>query len=320
MTSPLPDGTGGGFELPGTTTPSSPTYETPGNCFPFSLPTAHVTTPSSITLDAQGYATNVGYVLYGRCLVNEMAAGIDAYAQNSSSWSAANLIAKTALASDVNAFTAGFRNSMLYGMAPEDAPGVVTSYASYVPTKLDQREKLTELAAAAKSLLEDNEIDPTQNAQYAAGLSAAMGGGHTAAIAIRDNITFEQKLQAKQLAFATYAQALDAYYKTYTATATQLGMNANQTGLATSATIPTVVPFESQLAGDIFANWQDIKNTGQMRDQQIRQTINGAKAMDSIYNMTQNWIASNNNNQGFTSELLIGLTGIRSQYKAAVTY
>lgn len=305
MTSPLPNGT----------VPAS-------ECMPFDFPVVHTTTSSSFPVGGDGYVTNQGYQLYGRCLVNEMLTGISAYSQAMTDWSAANLTAKTALASDVATFSTGFRDSMLWGMAGESVgPGIAPpSYVNYVPTKQDQRDKLTELAAAAKSLLDDNEIDPTQNSQYAAGLSAAMGGGHTAAMAIRDNITFEQKLQAKQLAFATYAQALDAYYKTYTATATQLGMNANQTGLATSATIPTVVPFESQLAGDIFANWQDTLNTGQMRDQQIRQTINGAKAMDSVYNMTQTWISTNNNGQGFSSELLIGLTGIRSQYKAAVTY
>jgi len=316
------DGTGGVFQLPGTgggtTTTGAPVVSN-SECFPFNFPTAHSLTPSNISVDGQGYATNVGYVLYGRCLVNEMITGIDAYSQAMEGWKDANVLAKTHMANDVIVFGNGFRNSMLFGMSPEGVPATA-SYVNNVPIKQDQRDKLTELAAAAKSLLEDNEIDPTQNAQYAAGLSAAMGGGHNAATAIKDNITFEQKLQAKQLAYATYAQALDVYYKTYTATATQLGMNANQTGLATGATIPTVVPFESQLAGDIFSNWQDLKNTGQMRDQQIRQTFNGAKAMDSVYNMTQTWISTNNNGNGFTSELLIGLTGIRSQYKAAVTY
>ena len=305
MTSPLPNGT----------VPAS-------ECMPFDFPVVHTTTSASFPIGGDGYITNQGYKLYGRCLVNEMLTGISAYSQATADWSATNLAAKTAMVSDVNTFSVGFRDSMLYGMAGEYVgPGIAPpTYVNNVPTKQDQREKLTELAAAAKALLEDQEIDPTQNSQYAAGLSAAMGGGHNAVPAIRDNITFEQKLQAKQIAYGAYAQALDAYYKTYTATATQLGMNANQTGLATSATIPTVVPFESQLAADVFSNWQDTLNTGQMRDQQIRQTLNGAKAMDSVYAMTQNWIASNNNGAGFTSELLIGLTGIRSQYKAAVTY
>jgi hypothetical protein len=287
---------------------------------PFDFPVAHTTTSSSFPVGGDGYITNQGYKLYGRCLVNEMLTGISAYSQATADWSSTNLAAKTAMASDVSTFSIGFRDSMLHGMAGQGLPGVTVSYVDNVPTKEDQRLKLTELAAAAKALLEDNEIDPTQNAQYAAGLSAAMGGGHNSATAIKDNITFEQKLQAKQIAFATYSQALDAYYKTYTATATQLGMSANQTGLATSATIPTVVPFESQLAADVFTNWQDTLNTGQMRDQQIRQTLNGAKAMDSVYNMTQTWISTNNNGAGFSSELLIGLTGIRSQYKAAITY
>ena len=301
--------------IPPYTPPTPPTSTL--SCVPFTFPAAHTTTTSTFSLDAQGYATNVGYVLYGRCLHNEMLAGIAAYGEAMNPWREANSYAKEALANDVGAFAIGFRDSMLYGMAAEGAPGVTTSYVSNVPTKQDQRDKLAELAAAAKSLLEDNEIDPTQNAQYAAGLSAAMGGGHNAVPAIRDNITFEQKLQAKQLAYATYAQALDAYYKTYTATATQLGMSANQTGLATSATIPTVVPFESQLASDIFANWQDIKNTGQMRDQQIRQTINGAKAMQSY----SDYLGQiNPYNTNWNAETATTAMGIRSQYKAAATY
>lgn len=325
------EGTGGPFILPpdygtggtggtgGTTTNTAPVVGN-SNCFPFTFPTAHSLTPSNIAVGSDGYATNVGYVLYGRCLVNEMITGINAYEQAMDGWRDTNWLAKSALATDVVNLSSGFRAQMLYGMAAEGAPGVTTSYISNVPTKQDQRDKLTELAAAAKSLLEDNEIDPTQNAQYAAGLSAAMGGGHNSATAIKDNITFEQKLQAKQLALATYAQAIDAYYKTYTATATQLGMGANQAGIATSASIPTVVPFESQLASDIFANWQDVKNTGQMRDQQIRQTINGARAMAAFFNTSQSWVNNPNILSNYNGETASAVFGIRSQYQAARTY
>lgn len=313
----IPPELGGGG---GTSSVTTTTYQPSSACVPFTFPTAHSFTPSNVQLDQFGYATNVGYTLYGRCLVNEMLAGISAYGQALNSWQSTNAYAKQALANDVGAFSIGFRDAMLYGMAAEGAPGVTTSYISNVPTKQDQRDKLAELAAAAKSLLDDNEIDPTQNAQYAAGLSAAMGGGHNTVTAIKDNITFEQKLQAKQIAYATYAQALDAYYKTYTATATQIGLGANQTGLTTSATIPTVVPFESQLASDIFANWQDTKNTGSMRDQQIRQTINGARTMKPFFDASNSWVNNPNIVGQYTGETSAAVFGIRSQYYAAATY
>jgi hypothetical protein len=270
-----------------------------------------------LTRDTQQYVTNAGYVLFGRHLINEMLGGIEAYGECMTEWASANTAAKTAMSNNVLSFAPGFRSSMLYGMAGEGLPGVTTSYVSNVPTKEDQRLKLQELAAAAKALLEDPEIDPTQNSQYASGLSAAMGGGHNAVPAIRDNITFEQKLQAKQIAYGAYTQALDAYYKTYTASATQLGMAANQAGLNTSATIPTVVPFESQLASDIYANWQDIKNTGQMRDQQIRQTLNGANAMRTWFTQSENYL---NNSANWNGETTASVMGIRSQHKAAFTF
>lgn len=285
----------------------------------FTFPSAHTTTTSSFPTGPDGYVLNQGYVLYGRHLVNEMLGGISAYDECLVPWSESNTAAKAAMSNDVLSFTSGFRTSMLYGMAGEISGGSNNppSYVANVPTKQDQRDKLVELAAAAKSLLEDNEIDLTQNSQYAAGLSAAMGGGHNSATAIRDNITFEQKLQAKQVAFATYTQALDAYYKTYTATAAQIGISANQAGLTTSASIPTVVPFESQLAGDIYANWQDIKNTGQMRDQQIRQTLNGAQALASWNVIANNFI---NNAGAWNAETTASFNGIRSQFRAAKTY
>jgi hypothetical protein len=252
-----------------------------------------------------------------------MLGGIEAHGECMTEWASANTSAKTALSNAVLSCSSGFRSAMLYGMAGQGLPGVTVSYVDNVPTKEDQRVKLVELAAAAKALLEDPEIDPTQNAQLASGLSAAMGGGHNSVTAIKDNITFEQKLQAKQLALATYAQALDAYYKTYTATASQIGTAANQLGLTTSASVPTVVPFESQLAGDIYANWQDIKNTGQMRDQQIRQTINGAKAFNTYDTVSESWIYPSGLNLGagaWNAETTASIMGIKSQYRAAATY
>jgi hypothetical protein len=290
----------------------------------YSMPLVHYLT--TIGTDANGYPTNKGYKLYGRSMGSEITEGIAAYADNTTNWATANTSAKTSLIGDVGAFTQTLRPRLKEGFAPsyDPIPGTQPMYpetfVDNVPTKQDQRTKLAELAAAAKSLLESPEIDESQNYQLAAGLSAAMGGGHNAVPAIKDNITFEQKLQAKQIAFATYAQALDAYYKTYTASALQVGQIVNPGSMQVAAGTPTVVPFESQMAGDIFANWQDTLNTGQMRDQQMRQTSAGANAMQSVFDMSTNWISTNNNGNGFSSELLIGITGIRSQYKAAYTY
>ena len=142
-----------------------------------------------------------------------------------------------------------------------------------------------------------------------------MGGGHNAVPALKDNLAFEQKLQAKQLALGTYAQVLDMYYKTYTASAIQVGSTIAQTANQTAASIPTVVPLESQLAGDILSNWQDTINTGQMRDQQIRQTLAGSVAMRNAYINSDNYWPSGN-----LAEHVVATMGIRSQYAAASTY
>jgi hypothetical protein len=194
------------------------------------------------------------------------------------------------------------------------------TYIDNVPITADQRARLDELALGAKSLLESPEIDETQNAQLAAGLSAAMGGGHNAVPAIKDNITFEQKLQAKQLALGTYAQAVDAYYKTYTNSAMQVGQIVNPASMQVSAGTPTVVPYESQLAADIFTNWQDTLNTGQMRDQQMRQTAAGAEALKTYYTATTSWASNSAQILNSGSEYIAAIMGIRSQYRAAENY
>lgn len=286
------------------------------------LPSVHFLT--TVGTDANDYPSFTGYKLFGRTLEPEMAAGIAAYAANTTNWATANTTAKAALITDTTTQFESLRAPLKKGFAPETVINpnamqfIPETYIHNVPTTNDQRARLAELALAAKSLLESPEIDETQNAQLAAGLSAAMGGGHSAVPAIKDNITFEQKLAAKQLAFATYAQALDTYYKTYTASAMQVGQIINPASMQVSAGTPTVVPFESQLAGDIFANWQDTLNTGQMRDQQIRQTLAGANALSSFFNLSTGWVTTNAGN--WNAETTASVMGVRSQYKAAATY
>ena len=299
------------------TSPSPNVYPS----FPdFSFPQTHVTTSGSFPTDANGFCTNQGYILYGRNLPAEMSGGIAAYDWCMDAWGTSNYNAKTILAGHVNYFKTDFRNGLLSEMLPSSIGSPLSSIADRVPTIDDQRSKLAEMAAAAKSLYDDNEIDLTQNAQYAAGMSAAMGGGHNTVTAIKDNITFEQKLQAKQLALSTYSQAVEAYFKIYTATAAQIGMSANQGALTASASIPTVVPFESQLAADIYANWQDTLNTGQMRDQQIRQTLNGARAMKEYFTASQSWVSNPAIVGQYSGEVTATVFGVRSQYKAADTF
>lgn len=289
----------------------------------YSMPVIHYLT--QIGTDTNGYPLNKGYKLYGRYMADEISESISAYSSNISGWATANTTAKSALMSDVKSLTSDLRPSLMWGFAPsyDPIPGTQPLYPetfiNNVPTKQDQRTKLVELAAAAKSLLESPEIDETQNAQLAAGLSAAMGGGHNAVPAIKDNIAFEQKLQAKQVAFAAYAQALDAYYKTYTATAMQVGQISNPGAVQVAAGTPTVVPFESQLAGDVFANWQDTLNTGQMRDQQMRQTAAGANALEVYNTVSDTWMSPYNiGNWG--AEITAAVLGTKSQYRAARTY
>jgi hypothetical protein len=184
-----------------------------------------------------------------------------------------------------------------------------SSAISLVPTTSGQVLRLDELALAAKALLDDPEIDESANGQISAGLSAAMGGGHNAVTAIKDNITFDQKLQAKNVAFGAYAQALDAYYKTYTATGSQLSQVTTDGAAKAALMVPTVAPFESQMAADILSNWNDALNTGQLRDQQIRQTYEAGAALDS-FNPGTNFSAWN-------AEYALAYCGIKSQAAAA---
>jgi len=289
----------------------------------YTLPLIHELV--SVETDKYLNPTDKGYRLYGRSMTDEIRYGIAANSANLEDWKTANRTAKGHLAQDVNISGITIRNNLVYRFNEENT-GMVQiaddlfgpappSWVANVPTKILQRERLIEFAAAAKSLYESPEIDETQNGQLALGLSAAMGGGHNAVPALKDNLAFEQKLQAKQLALGTYAQVLDMYYKTYTASAIQVGSTIAQTANQTAASIPTVVPLESQLAGDILANWQDTINTGQMRDQQVRQTLAGSRAMRVAYNNTDTYYPQN-----AVAEHFVATMGIRSQYASASTY
>ena len=262
--------------------------------------------PSNDTTPVSGYTmapvhTGYGYSIYGRDMSSEISATLDAYIANSSKWSSTNLTLTGSLASQTVTNAATLR--------PMYSSSMGSAAISLVPTTSGQALRLDELALAAKALIESPEIDESANNQISAGLSAAMGGGHNAATAIKDNITFEQKLQAKQVAFGAYAQALDAYYKTYTATGSQLSQVTSDGAAKAALMIPTVAPFESQLAADILSNWQDTLNTGQLRDQQIRQTYDAGSALDS-FNPGTNFSAWN-------AEYALAYCGIKSQAAAA---
>lgn len=247
--------------------------------------------------------SGTGYTLYGRDFTSEISYTLDAYLANASKWAGTNLTLTGSLASQTVTNAATLR--------PMYSSSMGSAAISLVPTTSGQALRLDELALAAKALIESPEIDESANGQISAGLSAAMGGGHNAVTAIKDNITFEQKLQAKNVAFGAYAQALDAYYKTYTATGSQLSQITSDGAAKAALMIPTVAPFESQLSADIVSNWQDTKNTGSLREQQIKQTVAAGTALDSFNPGTafSTWNA----------EYALAWCGIKSQAAAAKT-
>lgn len=88
-------------------------------------------------------------------------------------------------------------------------------------------------------------VNQDSNNQFVLGLSAASGGGQ--------NTTY----LANSLSVAQLQDAADK-------------------SLTYSSTIPIVVPFESPLISDSHASAVEAKNAGEIRDQQIRQTIASA--------------------------------------------
>lgn len=262
--------------------------------------------PSNDTSPATGYTmtpihSGYSYSMFGRNLSSEMSVTLDSYLANASKWASTNLSLTGSIVSQTASHASTLRPSFTSTMG--------SSAISLVPTTSGQVTRMDELALAAKALLESPEIDESANGQISASMSAAMGGGHNSATAIKDNITFEQKIAAKQLAFTAYAQALDAYYKTYTATGSTLAAATADGSVKAAMMVPNVAPFESQLSADIMANWQDTLNTGQLRDQQIRQTYEAGDALSS-FNPGSNFSAWN-------AEYALAYCGIKSQAAAA---
>jgi len=89
--------------------------------------------------------------------------------------------------------------------------------------------------------------------QFLAGMSAAMGGGHTS-VALYSNLATQDKQLMVHEAASRLAQSL--------------------MGMAYQATsgMPLVVPIESQLVADTCASSVEAHSAGQIRSQQIRQS------------------------------------------------
>lgn len=264
--------------------------------------------PTNDTSPAASYTmpvihTGYQYSLYGRSAAEEMSYGLDAYIANATKWASTNSALTGALATQAVANANTMKSIYTSNMGSSAIPLVTTT--------ADQLSRLTEMALAAKSLLESPEIDESANAQIASGLSAAMGGGHNSINAIKDTITFDQKIGAKKVALDAYNSAIEAYYKAFTATGATLSISATSQLAASINAIPVVAPFESQFAADVLAGWQDTLNTGQLRDQQIRQTYAAGTALDSF-----------NPGVAFSSwnaEYALAYCGIKSQAAAAKT-
>lgn len=271
-------------------------------------PVPSYTMPVIHNLDTVAGATGDGYKLYGRDVSSEMAAGLAAYASNASSWASTNLTLGTSLVSNLTSYAGSLRTSFTSGLG--------SSALTLLPASNDQLTRLSELALLAKAIVDDPEIDVTENGQLAAGLSAAMGGGHSAVPAIKDNISFSQKLEAKKVAIQAYANALGEYFKNSNLAAGLAG-GASENATKTAATVPVVAPFESQLASDIFANWQDSLNTGQVRDQQIRQTVAAGTIVGNFGPTTISYSPSSWNASEWNAEFTTAYLGIRSQAEAA---
>lgn len=277
----------------------------------YTMPVVH--TLDTVTAQSSSGTVTItgdGYKLYGRDASSEIAAGLSAYASNASTWASTNLTLGTSLVSNLTSYASSLRTSLVSGLG--------SAALSLVPLSNDQSTRLSELALLAKAIIDDPEIDPTENGQLAAGLSAAMGGGHAAVPAIKDNITFEQKLRAKTLAINAYAQALGEYSKN-TQIAANLAGGANDKAVATGAQVPVVAPMESQLVTDIFANWQDTLNTGQVRDQQVRQTVQAGVTVNEFGPTTVSYTPSTWNASEWNAEFTTAYLGIKSQASAAKT-
>ena len=270
-------------------------------------PVPSYTMPVIHNLDEVDGATGDGYKLYGRDVASEMAAGIAAYSSNASTWASTNLTLGGSLVSNLTSYASSLRTSLVSGLG--------SAALTLVPASNDQLTRLSELALLAKAIIDDPEIDQTSNGQLAAGLSAAMGGGHAAVPAIKDNISFSQKLEAKKVAITAYGSALGEYFRN-TQLAANLASGASEGAVKVAAEVPVVAPFESALATDIFANWQDSLNTGQIRDQQIRQTV-AAGTVVGGFGASLTYTPATWNASEWNAEFTTAYLGIKSQAAAA---
>lgn len=91
-------------------------------------------------------------------------------------------------------------------------------------------------------------------AQYLAGMSSAFGGGHTS-VSMFNNLSNQQ----------TQMQVHES--------ARQIAGTIMQLTYSATTAMPLVVPIESQLVNDASASAIEQYNLGQIRDQQVRQSI-----------------------------------------------
>ena len=91
-------------------------------------------------------------------------------------------------------------------------------------------------------------------AQYLAGMSSAFGGGHTS-VSMFTNLSNQQtQVQSHDLARQVAGTLMQLTYQATTS-------------------MPLVVPIESQLVNDASASAVEQYNLGQIRDQQVRQSV-----------------------------------------------
>jgi len=97
-------------------------------------------------------------------------------------------------------------------------------------------------------------------AQYLAGMSSAFGGGHSS-VAVYNNLATQQmQLQVHEISTRAAGAILGLTYQATTA-------------------MPLVVPIESQLVSDACASAVEQYNLGQVRDQQVRQSVKLGEAL-----------------------------------------
>jgi hypothetical protein len=100
-------------------------------------------------------------------------------------------------------------------------------------------------------------------AQYLAGMSSAFGGGHTS-VSMFTNLSNQQmQVQSHDLARQVAGTLMQLTYQATTA-------------------MPLVVPIESQLVNDASASAVEQYNLGQIRDQQVRQSVNLGASLSGI--------------------------------------